>query len=140
MTTNGKAAVLVTANGSTAQEVGTTIERLELWAASGAIFGAETELAQYRLRATVPGYYQVVVNMTFQGEAGIGYTVTVYKNGVATVYKAGHEADSASVDYNMSVAAGLFMNKDDYVEVWIEADEDAKDFTLVHGQFALLSF
>lgn len=142
MTANGKVAGLVTQGGAVAQNVTTTPGLLVLWTTAGTVYGAKASTLHSRVQATVKGAYFVSASLSFQGgDAGDVYTVTVYKNGVATAYSASMTAESADTDYNIVVHGGLSLNGGDVVQLYVSTDNaGGSTFTLVHGQFGIWSF
>lgn len=140
MTTNGKVAVLVTQNGTTGQDVIDSPGKVVLWQSAGAAFGAEADAANNRLSTKVPGYYSVHCQISFEGEVGDIYTIHIYKNGVATAYSAMTTCDTGGAEYNLVVFGGVWLDADDYLELYVESDDGSgSDFVLVHGQFGILS-
>jgi hypothetical protein len=85
-----------------------------------------------------PGMYFIFLQCSFSGTASTQYDMHVYLNGAHTNQLHSHRAIGAGNDVGSASCGGLVaLSAGDYLELYVGASADSKDFTLKHGQLVV---
>jgi len=126
-------------NQSDAQEIGISMERLELWdnAADGP--GADADaVTSYSLSVKQPGTYFIDFVASVDGPNSSSFVFEVYKNGASIGLGAEVVQPSAHHTQQVSIIGAYALKSSDVLSIYVRADAE-RLLTLRYGQFGIMS-
>jgi hypothetical protein len=115
---------------SSGQTVGTTATKMTLFNGNGISHQTTPDHTNDKITILIPGTYKVSYSFSFGGTANITWTMTVYKNGVATSIKAYRKLGAGGDVGAGHVEDFLELAVNDYIELYLTASSASSDYDL----------